>query len=479
MVASDIRAGSVPKLAIYGVVLAVLWFVPPPRGLDPSGWRVLVVFAATIFSFVLRPLPMGAMVLGGLVLLAATNTLGATNKEAFRTALRGFGDSTVWLVVSALLISGAVIGTGLGRRIALTLISLLGRTTLGLGYATAAAELILGPVVPSNTARGGGVMAPIMDSLSRALGSTPQQNPRAAGDYLMLCGAHVNLITAAMFLTGMAANPLVSKAASSILQVQLDWNQWLLGSIVPGLIGLALLPALLYRLAPPQRKETVDAQREAREELRAMGNWTYGQTITSVVFVLLLGLWTTKPWHGLETALVALIGVVILLFSGVQRWQDMAGNAAAWDTLVWLGGLLTMATALEEYGVVAWFARDIEQRVGGLPMLTAAIVLALVYFYSMYGFSMLTGHITALVGAFFLVAQGAAVPAMLIVALLAYFSNLCGCLTNYSTGPVIVYFGLGYVPAARWFRIGFLISLFHLAVWLGVGLPYWKWLGWW
>ncbi|MDH3719338.1 MAG: anion permease, partial [Planctomycetota bacterium] len=281
MATGDIRPGTIPKLVIYGIVLAVLWFVPPPAGVEPAGWRVLVVFAATIFSFILRPLPMGPMVLLGLVLLAATNTLGATNKEAFRTALGGFGDSTVWLVVSALLISGAVIQTGLGRRIALTLISLLGRTTIGLGYAAAMAELILGPVVPSNTARGGGVMAPIMDSLSQALGSTPQRNPRAAGDYLMLCGAHVNLITAAMFLTGMAANPLVSKAALSILDVKLDWNRWLIGSIVPGLAGLALLPAFLYWLAPPQRKDSVEAQRTARDELRAMGNWSYGQIVTS------------------------------------------------------------------------------------------------------------------------------------------------------------------------------------------------------
>ena len=95
MAAGDIRPGTIPKLAIYGVVLAVLWFVPPPAGVEPSGWRVLVVFAATIFSFILRPLPMGSMVLLGLVLLAATNSLGATNKEAFRTALSGFGDSTV------------------------------------------------------------------------------------------------------------------------------------------------------------------------------------------------------------------------------------------------------------------------------------------------------------------------------------------------------------------------------------------------
>ena len=77
------------------------------------------------------------------------------------------------------------------------------------------------------------------------------------------------------------------------------------------------------------------------------------------------------------------------------------------------------------------------------------------------------------------IALALGVPGMLMVALLAYFSNLCGCLTNYSTGPVVIYSGFGYVPVGRWFKVGLMVSIFHLAVWLGVGLPYWKWLGWW
>ena len=83
-------------------------------------------------------------------------------------------------------------------------------TVTGLGYAICASELILGPLVPSNTARGGGIIAPIVDSISRSLGSEPQKDPEIAGEYLHLVGAHANLITAAMFLTGMAANPIIS-----------------------------------------------------------------------------------------------------------------------------------------------------------------------------------------------------------------------------------------------------------------------------
>ena len=120
-----------------------------------------------------------------------------------------------------------------------------------------------------------------------------------------------------------------------------------------------------------------------------------------------------------------------------------------------------------------------KSRVAGLDSLTLVIVLALIYFYSMYAFSMLTAHISAMVAAFFAVAAATGAPPLLTVALLAYFSNLCACTTNYSSGPIIIYFGLGYVRSGSWFRIGAAVSSFHIVIGLGVGLLWWKVLGWW
>tara|TARA_Y100000591_G_C21425327_1_gene494206 strand:- start:284 stop:562 length:279 start_codon:yes stop_codon:yes gene_type:complete len=91
---------------------------------------------------------------------------------------------------------------------------------------------------------------------------------------------------------------------------------------------------------------------------------------------------------------------------------------------------------------------------------------------------MLTAHIIALASAIFLILINVDINPFLIVAIIAYFSNLCGCLTNYSTGPVIIYFGNGYVKTAVWFKIGFLISIYHIFVWFGFGLIWWKIIGW-
>jgi DASS family divalent anion:Na+ symporter len=461
------------KLGICALICAAIWIIPTPEGLSDQAWQLFAVFVSVIISFILRPFPMGVMVMLGLVFLSASQTI--TIKEA----LVGYGDTTVWLVVSAFLIAGAVSRTGLGTRIALVLVSMMGKSSVGLAYSLCGSELILGPVVPSNTARGGGILAPIMQSLATAMGSTPDKEPKKIGEYLTLVGAHANLITAAMFLTGMAANPLVAKAAQDVLNVDFDWATWALGAIVPGLTGLALLPWFIKWLAPPQIKDTTAAYEKSKADLAAMGGWSRGEKIMGWVFVLLIVLWSTKALHGLHTTLVAWIGVCVLLLTNTEKWSDMVANSKAWDTLIWLGGLLTMANMLKAYGFIAWFADNIGGMIQGIDGMTVAIVLALVYFYSMYMFSMLTAHIAAMVAAFFALSLGAGAPVMVSVALLAYFSNLCACTTYYSTGPVVIYFGLGYVESKKWFAIGFLVSLFHMAIWLGLGSLWWKIIGWW
>ena len=460
--------------AVCLAIAAAAFFTPAPDGLTVQGWRLLGIFVATIVSFLLRPFPMGLMVMLALTGLAFTGTL-----EFESILVGGFSKKVVWLVVAAFLIAGAVGRTGFGRRIALTLVTWFGRSTLGLGYAIGAAELALGPVVPSNTARGGGILAPIVDSLSRALGSSATESPERAGRYLVLVGSHANLITAAMFLTGMAANGLVADAASKHLGVDFGWGTWALGAIVPGLVGLALLPLFVYRLAKPTITDAGAAQEQARSSLAEMGPWSRGQITLAVVFVLMLALWTTKSLHGFHEGLVAWIGVCALIVTGTEKWSDVTGNAKAWDTLIWLGGLLAMANALGDTGVVLYFQEMMQGQVAGLAPVAVVLALCLVYFYSMYAFSMFTAHISAFVVAFFVVAASTQAPPLLMAAMFGYFSNLCGCTTNYSTGPVVIYFGLGYVPVGQWFRIGALMSLFHLSIWLTVGMAWWKFLGWW
>ena len=319
---------SLLRLGICVVAGAVVWSFPELDNLPAGGWRVFSVFFAVILSFILRPFPMGQMVLLGLVALVVTGTLD--EKEA----LAGYGNPTVWLVVAAFLIAGGMISTGLGRRIALLMVHWLGKSSLGLGYALCGTELILGPIIPSNTARGGGVVAPVMNSLAETLDSHPTDRPERIGRFLTLVGAHANLVTAAMFLTGMAANPIVAQAASEVLEVEFGWGMWALGGIVPGLLTLSLLPIVIHRLETPVLTDTRPAQRHAARELESLGPWSGSEKMMAAVFAVLLFLWSTKSFHGLPTSFTAWVGVTLLALSGTLRWEDIIRNKSAWDTLI-------------------------------------------------------------------------------------------------------------------------------------------------
>ena len=84
-------------------------------------------------------------------------------------AIVGFGNASIWLIAMAFFIARGFIKTGLGRRIALIFVKLFGKRTLGLAYSLIGVDLILAPAMPSNTARAGGIMYPIIESISQRI----------------------------------------------------------------------------------------------------------------------------------------------------------------------------------------------------------------------------------------------------------------------------------------------------------------------
>jgi di/tricarboxylate transporter len=68
------------------------------------------------------------------------------------------------LIAIAFWLSGGFIKSGLGNRIAYGIVSLFGKTTLGLTYSLVFAEALLAPAIPSVAARAGDWLATIAQS---------------------------------------------------------------------------------------------------------------------------------------------------------------------------------------------------------------------------------------------------------------------------------------------------------------------------
>lgn len=463
---------SIPKLIGAFILGAIIWFFPIPEGLKTEAWQLLAIFTFTILGIILKALPMGTMCFTGLAIALLTNTLNIKNQ-----ALTGFGNSTIWLIVIAFFIARGFIKTGLGSRIAYFFIFHLGSKTLGLAYGLALTDLVLAPATPSNTARAGGVIYPILKSMAHNFGSDPDNGTRKKiGEYLVLTAFQVDIITSAMFVTSMAANPLIVQFAASN-GVELSWGGWALAAIVPGLISLAIIPYLVFKIYPPEIKETPDAKNIARQKLKEMGPISKNEWIMLFVFAFLIIFWILGGTLGINATTTAIAGLAILLISGVLNWEDVKSEKGAWDTLIWFGILVMMADFLNKLGFIPWFSALIAKEMGGHAWTLAFPMLLLIYFYSHYMFASATAHVTAMAAAFMGVGISVGVPPYLMAISLGFFSNLFGSTTHYGMGPAPVLFGSGYVELTDWWKLGFYLSIINIAVWLGIGGLWWKLLG--
>lgn len=455
------------------IVGTLLYFFPHSENIPPIGWKVFVVFIMTIAALILKPLPLGALCIIALSIITVTKTL------TLEEALAGFQNDIVWLVLLAFFISNGFIKTGLGKRIAYYFVILFGKKTLGLSYGLLASDLILAPAIPSVTARSGGVIFPIVEGLAQSFGSTPElKTERKIGSFLMKVSYQGSVITSAFFITAMAANPVLVNFITMTGHT-ITWGQWALAAVVPGLLSLIAVPYCIYKLYPPEIKDTPGAKHFAKLKLDEMGSLTSKEYAMLGIFLLLIILWVFGSFFSMRPAVAAFIGLSCILILEVLTWKEVIEEAKAWDTFIWFATLITLASALNKEGFTPWVSDQVVTLVENFPWGIGFFFLYLIYFYSHYFFASSTAHAGAMFPAFLMVAISLGTPALLASFALAFATSLFGGLTHYGSGPAPLFYGAGYVDIKNWWRIGFWISLVNIALWLGVGSLWWKLLAIW
>jgi len=457
-------------LILVALIGCVLWFSPHPEGMNLSAWRLFSIFTATIIGIVLKPLPMSVITLISLTVTIATGVLSVPQ------AFSGFSNEIVWLVVFAFFISRGFISTGLGKRMAYKIMSLVGKSSLGLGYGLVAADLFLAPAIPSITARAGGIVFPILKALTEVF--TGKSHDPKMGIFLTITAFQGMAITSAMFLTSMAGNPMIAKLAYN-QGVEITWSSWAIAAIVPGLISLAVIPYVLYRLISPVIKKTPHAREMAEERLADMGAMKPKEWIVLSTFFLLITLWIIGPFIHLSATTAAMIGLTIFFLTGIIEWTSILEEKTAWDTFIWFSILVTLATFLYELGFTTWFSQWVVGQTQGFNWILGFSIVSLLYFYSHYFFASSVAHICAMYAPFLIVAIALGTPPELAALTLAFYSSLFGGLTHYSSGPAPIFFGMGLVPISLWWKMGAIVGSINVVIWMVFGGLWWKILGLW
>lgn len=461
------------KWAICVGLPVAIYLSPVPEGLTPAAWQMFAVYMFAVLGIILSPVSEAVVLITALAFTALV--LGKT-----KIALQAFGDSTPWLVFTAFIIGQCFIETGLGTRIAHFMIRRFGKTSLRLGYIAMLTDLILAPATPSNTARTGGLVSPIYFSLSAALGSTPKENPRRIGAFLSLLMYQNSLISATLFLTAGAIYPLMIKMNADLTGAKIDWGQWTMAMSVPGLICLAIVPYIVYKMYPPELK-VIDEQMIADSGAGKGAAMSGREKMLALLFVLAIVGWATGSITKIDTVAVAFGVLSLALLTKVISWDKVLQCKSAWSTFIWYAGIISLADGLNKEGFFKWMGVIFKNNLdfSGVDTVVVLSVLILITVVVRYFFASTIAFVVTFMPVIFTLGAAMKLPAIPLLLLCAASAQIASLQTHYgnAVGPVL--FGTGYVDRATWWKVGHVVCYFSITVFLVVGLSWWKVLGIW
>ncbi|MDF7638992.1 DASS family sodium-coupled anion symporter [Lactobacillus sp. ESL0791] len=473
------------------IIGIVLWCITPfrPAGLSVQAWEMFAIFVATIVGCITKPLPIGGTTLVGLIVVVLVGLAPIKDTVDPKTGavtstgiLSAFSNSASWLIAMAFIMAYGISKTGLGNRIAYWMIKRFGKKSLGIGYAITGLELVLGALIPSNSARTGGVVWPVTESISESYGSKPNDPSRKKiGAYLDFTAFHANILSTALFITGAAPN-IVAQQMAAQKGFTMTWAQWFLAAIVPVAVATLIIPVVIYKIFPPEIKETPNAKKWADDKLTEMGPVSKPEKIMAIVFALAIVLWVLSGVFKipqLDSTFVAFLAVTLLLITGVLTMKDALKQTGAWNILIWLSILIFMASKLIAFGFIDWFSKSIQSGLHGISWEIVLAILVLLMFYTHYFFASGTAHVTALYLPFLSVAVATGAPLGLSAMLLAFTGAINASTTHYANGPASILATTGYVKQGEWWRLNFILGIIYLLIFGIVGSLWMKLIGMW
>ena len=456
------------RVAVMAAIVAIAWFGGTPEGLKPQVWQLFGIYLATIVGLVLKPFPVPITVLLGV----ATSSILLTNTK---DVLAGYSNTALWLIFAAFALSVAFGKTGLGHRIAYHLVRLFGSTTLRLGYVTAFLDLILSPATPSNTARAAGIVYPINLSIAEAVGSYPGETAKKAGAYLLQNGYFATKVTSFLFATAMAPNYLALDFITKLTGVSLNWAQWAAAMFVPGFIMLMLIPLIGYMYERPSVKD-IDNKKIAADGLAELGPMKASEKGLIVIALLAITGWILPTFDiKIDATAVAIVAMIATFVCGIISWDDLLKTKAAWNTLIWFGGILGLSSALTKGKFFEWLAKYLEAHMNfGLDPFMMLILISIISVVVRYFFASGTAYISAMLPVFLIVGINAGIDPTLLAFIMIGTNAYGGSVTHYGAAPGPIIFSAGYNNVKDWWTVGLISAVVCLVLNYVIGIPWWK-----
>ena len=446
------------------LVLLLLWVLP--LGIGAPAQHALAVVGFLIVLWLTEAVDHGIAALAGCYLFWF---LGVAD---FQTAFSGFSRDTPWFLYGALLIAAVAAKTGLARRIAYTLMGVLGTSFERLFLAAITMSFLLNFVVPAGMAQLA-TLAPILAGLVAAFGLPAGSN---IGRCLFATIACTSGLFNKMILAG-SASLLGRGFIADITGIEVYWSDWLVAFLPAIPLSILAIWRVVLWLYPPEHATLEGGREYLRENLKKLGAWTREEKRGFALILLALGLWSTDRLHGASPALVGIgIGLLICVPRlGVLQSADI--RKVNFLPILFVGGVLSMSRVLVESNALDVLTDLMSRGLG--PLFSNFTEATVVLYWSAFLYHLLLGSSLSMLSTSmpaviqFSVEQGLNPVATGMVWTFASSAQIF----VYQSAVLILGYSYGYFEPKDLFKIGGALAIVEFLILLLVVTFYWPLIG--
>lgn len=460
------------------LVFFLILFLFHPEDLSKEANAVLASVAWVAIWWVTEAIPIYVTALLPLILFPLTGGLSLTETAT------SYGHKYIFLYMGGFILAIAIEKWNLHRRIALTIINLIGTNVINiiLGFMLATAFLSMWI---SNTAAAV-IILPIAMAIVYQLNDNPETEKdenKIFGKALMLAIAYSASIGGIATLIGTPTNLVLAGVVQTTFGKEITFSEWFVLGFPIAIILLFLCWYYLTRFAFTfKQKDFPGGRSEISARLKALGKMGYEEKSVLVVFAVTAFAWIARSFllqrfiPKMDDTIIAMMTVVILFLLPTREkgkrlmdWQDAV--KLPWGILLLFGGGLTLALGFDTSGLALWIGSKLSA-LQVLPFfLLLMILISIVNFMTEITSNIATTAILLPVLVSLAPVLGVHPYYLMIAATLA---ASCAFMLPVATPPNAVVFGSGYLEMQDMVKKGFwlnIISILILTVVVYIVLP--------
>ena len=339
------------KIIVPLVAAVVIGVIPAPEGLTQPAMIYAGIFVCVVAWLVVRAVPDWAAFLAA---IAAYVVFGLAK---FPEVFASFADGTIWVLFGAFGISTVIAKTGLVKRLAFWVLRLFPENYRGQLTAFFTTGIVISPFIPALIGKGV-ILSPIAAAASKALGYAKRS--KAATGLFLAVWVTAGILGYA-FLTGAAPVLITIGMLPADQQADWTWVRWFSACAVWFVIVAVLSYVAILFLSGAVRGQAPEPAEKgfAKKQLEELGPMSRDEKLTIVLLVVAVIGWIFGSQIGLSAAVVSVSVFAIMAIVGLADTKDVT-EKMPWDTLILIGGILSLASLLTKLGISTWLAAVME-----------------------------------------------------------------------------------------------------------------------